>query len=146
MFPLLRARRAQRRGAAAVEMAVVSPVVVLLVLGMIEVSRGVMVQHLLTNAARDGARSAVLSGAEAGAVEAQVADYLSASSVPGSTVAVSPNPLTLAQSGDPVSVTVSVPFNAVSWVPAPWFLEGKTLSSTVMMRREVSTAAEETEP
>jgi Flp pilus assembly protein TadG len=136
------ARPVKRQGAAAVELAVVSPLVILLAFGTIEMSRGLMVQHLLTNAARDGARSAVLDGANAEEVKTQVEEYLASSSVPGATAVVSPSPLTLAQSGDPVSVSVSVPFDAVTWVPAPWFLGGKTLEATVVMRREVSSSTE----
>ena len=55
--------RKKRRGAAAVEFAVVAPIFLLLVFGMIEYGRMVMVQQVLTNASREGARCAVLDGA-----------------------------------------------------------------------------------
>ena len=45
-----------RRAATAVEFAVVAPVFFLFVLGFIELGRGYMVQHLMTNAARQGCR------------------------------------------------------------------------------------------
>ena len=45
-----------RRGVAAVEMALVAPVLLLLLLGLWEVGRCVMVQNLLRNAAREGGR------------------------------------------------------------------------------------------
>ncbi|MGB6041722.1 MAG: TadE family protein, partial [Pirellulales bacterium] len=52
--------RKKRRGVAAVEFALVAPLFVLMVMGMIEVGRAIMVQQVLTNASREGARRAVL--------------------------------------------------------------------------------------
>jgi len=133
---LCRSYRNHRRGAAAVEFAVVAPIFVLLVFGMIEYGRMVMVQQLLTNASREGARQAVLDGATTAAVQATVTTYLSNSSVSGSTVTVSPNPPSTAANGDPVTVTVSIPFTSVSWLPSPMYLGAKTLSASAVMRRE----------
>src|SRR3974390_1590511 len=53
---------ARRRGASAVEFAVVAPFFFLLVLGLIEFGRALMVQHMLNNAARIGARVATIEG------------------------------------------------------------------------------------
>lgn len=136
-----RLARSRRRGAAVVEFAIIAPVLFLLVFGMIDLGRAMMVQNLITNAARDGARSAVLDGSTAEGVEAQITEYLSASTIDSANVTVSPNPLTNADLGDPVSVTVEVPFNSVSWLPKSWFLAGATLQATVVMRREVSNSS-----
>jgi hypothetical protein len=38
--------------------------------------------------------------------------------------------------GNSVSVTVSVPYNSVSWAGVGRFLAGRTLTATVAMRRE----------
>jgi hypothetical protein len=38
--------------------------------------------------------------------------------------------------GESVTVTVSVPFNQVSWLPSPMFLSGYMLSASSGMRRE----------
>src|SRR5882757_936386 len=54
--------RRNRRGAAAVEFAIVAPVFFLLVFGMVEYGRMIMVQQVITNAAREGARVGVLDG------------------------------------------------------------------------------------
>jgi len=136
-----RGRNHKRRGAAVVEMAFVTPVLFLLVFGMIDVGRAVMVQNLIANAARDGARAAVLDGATASEIQNQVVDYLAASGISGATAIVSPNPLTLADLGDPVSVTAQVPFNSVSWLPSSMYFEGVNLEATVVMRREVSNSS-----
>ncbi len=52
--------RRNRQGAAAVEFAIVAPVFFLMVFGMIEFGRAIMVKQVMTNAARDGARLAIL--------------------------------------------------------------------------------------
>lgn len=128
--------RKYRRGAAVVEFALVAPLLFLLVFGMIEYGRMVMVQQLLTNASREGARIGVLDGSTTADVSTTVSDYLANASVAGSTVTVAPNPPSSAGFGEPVTVTVSVPFNQVSWLPAPLFLNGTTLQSSTVMRRE----------
>ncbi len=133
-----RARRKNRRGASAVEFALVAPVFMLLVFGMIEYGRMVMVQQLLTNAAREGARRAVLDGATTAEVTTAVSTYLSGASVAGASVAVTPNPPTSATAGQPVTVSVSIPYSQVSWLPSPMFLGGRTLTSNSTMRRETA--------
>lgn len=51
---------ARRRGGAVVEMAVVSPLLLTLVFGVIEFGNSFMVRQILTNAAREGARVAAI--------------------------------------------------------------------------------------
>lgn len=133
---LCRLCRKYRGGAAAVEFAVVAPIFLLLVFGMIEYGRLVMVQQILTNASREGARLGVLDGSTTAEVVNAVQTYLSNASVNGATVTVNPNPPSSAGYGAPVTVTVTVPFNQVSWLPSPMYLGGYTLSSVTVMRRE----------
>ncbi|MHC4400368.1 MAG: TadE/TadG family type IV pilus assembly protein [Planctomycetota bacterium] len=128
--------RRNRRGAAAVEFAIVAPVFFLLVFGMIEFGRMVMVQQVITNGSREGARLAVLDGTTTGEVVTAVAGYLESSAVAGASVSVSPDPPSTAGFGEPVSVVVSIPFDQVSWLPSPMFLGGRTLTATTVMRRE----------
>jgi Flp pilus assembly protein TadG len=130
-------RGGQRRaGTAAVEFAVVVPVFFLLVFGMIEFGRMVMVQQILTNAAREGARVGVLDTSTVADVNAAANVYLNAANIKNTTITVTPDPPSSAAAGNPVSVQVSVPFNKVSWLPSPWFLGSTTLSYTATMRRE----------
>lgn len=130
-----RSRGPGRQGVAAVEFAIVAPIFFMLVFGCIEFGRALMVQQILTNASRVGARQAItLNASESGVVSAAT-DYASSTSVPGVSVSVSPSPAA-AQAGDMVSVTVAVPFNNVSWIPAPWFMGGATLDATSVMRKE----------
>jgi Flp pilus assembly protein TadG len=125
-----------------VEFAVVAPLFFLLVFGMIEFGRMVMVQQIITNASREGARVAVLDGATTADVVNAVDNYMTGVSVDGAQVTIKgPNgdildPPSSAGYGEPVAVVVSVPFDQVSWLPSPMFLGGSTMSATTVMRRE----------
>jgi Flp pilus assembly protein TadG len=55
---LLRPRLKRRRGIAAVELALIAPVLVVILLGLWEVGRMVDLQQILSNSAREGARLA----------------------------------------------------------------------------------------
>ena len=110
----------------------------LLVFGLIEYGRMVMVQQLLTNGAREGVRVGVLDGSTETKVKTAVNTYLSAAGIKNTTTTVSPNPPSSATANSPVTVTVSVGFKAVSWLPSPIFLSGKTLSFSAVMRRETA--------
>jgi Flp pilus assembly protein TadG len=130
--------RRNRRAAAAVEFALVAPLFFLFVFAMLEYGRMVMVQQVITNASREGARRAVLDGATTTSVTNAVNDYLAAGSITGATITIAPNPPNDAEFGDPVTVTVSIGFNQVSWLPSPMYLGGRTMIATTVMRRESS--------
>jgi Flp pilus assembly protein TadG len=129
-------RPGERRGAAAVEFAVVSPLLVMLLLGVIEFGRMSMVQQAITTAAREGAREAIVDGSTESQVRSTVNSYLAAGGIRGATVTLTPDLGGTVHHGEAVSVSVSIPFAQVSWLPAPHFLGGRTLSSTSIMRRE----------
>jgi Flp pilus assembly protein TadG len=130
-----RRRKGARIGVAATEFAIVAPVFFLMVVGFIELGRALMVQQVLINASRVGARQAVTTGATTAQVQTAVQDYTASVAVPSVTVAVSPNPATAA-AGTTMTVTATVPFSSVSWMSAPWFLEGQTLTASSKMRKE----------
>jgi len=130
-------RHARRRtGTAVVEFAVVAPVFFLLIFGMIEYGRMVMVQQVITNAAREGARKGVLDATTTSDVTTVVSNYLTSANISGATTTVSPDPPSNATSGGSVTVTVSVPYSSVSWLPHSFWLGSKTLTATSVMRRE----------
>ena len=129
-------RAATVRGVAAVEFAIVAPIFFLVVLGIIEFGRMAMVQQVLTNAAREGARVGVLDGSTKAKVLSAAGQYLNGAAVSTANVQVQPDPPSSAGYGEPITVTVTVPFDDVSWLPAPFFLGGRTLSAEAVMRRE----------
>lgn len=55
-------RRSGERGAAAVELALVLPILLMLIFGIIQFGRGYNAKITLTSAAREGARSVALGG------------------------------------------------------------------------------------
>lgn len=114
-----------------------APIFFLLVLGMVEFGRMVMVQQIITNASREGARVAVLDGTTGTEVVNTVETYLAEASIGGATVTVDPSEPSSAGYGDPVTVSVSVPFGQVSWLPSPMLVGGDTpLAASTVMRRE----------
>jgi Flp pilus assembly protein TadG len=144
---LCRLCRKERRGAAAVEFAIVAPIFFLLIFGMIEFGRAVMVQQIITNASREGARIAVLDGTTHSDVDTAVSNYLQRANLtaPGTVITITVNDIPIA--GDPctasvkptdhVGVAVQIPFSQVTWLPSPIFLGGgATLTGTTVMRRE----------
>jgi hypothetical protein len=132
--------RRNRQGAAVVEFAVVAPVFFLVVLGMIEIGRAIMVEQVLTNASREGARVAVLDGATAADVKEKVVDYMKSGGLSAATtdmVSITPTEPATAANGTPVTVRVQIQFNQVSWLPSPWFISGsRCLTAAAVMRRE----------
>jgi Flp pilus assembly protein TadG len=130
--------RLNRQGAAAVEFALVAPLFFLMVFGMIEFGRAIMVQQLLTNAVREGARVGVLDSPTPTApqVTSAVTNYLANGGVSGATVTMNPSEPTTAGYGATVTVTASIPYSSVSWIP-PIFIGGsRRLTATSTMRRE----------
>lgn len=137
-----------REGAAMVEMAVVLPVFVLLLLGVIEFGRGMMVSNMVVNAAREATRMAVLTGSTNTEVQTAVNNFLQQSlSVSGNdvttTIAITPatgnpdpgNSLAAASSRDLITVTVQVPFSKVSLLP-PSYMKTTLIKGQSAMRHE----------
>jgi Flp pilus assembly protein TadG len=133
---LCRLGRRKRRGAAVVEFAIVAPLFFLLVFAMIEYGRMVMVSQIITNASREGARQAVLDGATNSEVTSAVDEFLEMSSIQGAEVETVPADISAAAYGEAVTVSVSVDFNQVSWLPSPMYLGGQTIKASTVMRRE----------
>jgi Flp pilus assembly protein TadG len=132
-------RRRTRRGAAVVEFALVAPILLLLVVGTVEVGRAIMVKDTITVASREGARVAGNSAITSiPAVQSAVDNYLAGAGISGATTTVSPSSLSGVADGQPVTVTVSVPYSQVSWVPSPWFLAGQTMTAKSVMVRQPS--------
>jgi Flp pilus assembly protein TadG len=131
-----RRTRPRRRGAAMIEFALVLPLLVTIMMGIIEFGRAMTVQTILTNAAREGARNAILAGATDTGVQTAVTTYLSNSGITaGSTTTITPTSNN-ATSGTVIHVTVSYPFSDVFAFPDWVGLKNVTLTSSVYMRRE----------
>lgn len=130
-------RPARRRGAAAVEFALVAPVFFLFVFGLIELGRAVMIQQCLTNASRVGCRHAVLATTRTDEqVKSVVQDHLRSAISDPSLVTCNVNPENLfgIDPGSQVTVSVSVNFAELSWLPLDFL--NPVISSESIQQRE----------
>lgn len=125
-----------RRGTATVEFAIVAPLFLLFLMGIVEMGRVMMVQNVLIAAAREGARAAIISGASADDVIDKAEEYASICGINSAVATVEPANLSTATTEDPITVSVSVVFDDVSWLPVPQFLASQSLTGRTTMRLE----------
>lgn len=133
----------RRLGAAAVEFAVIVPFMGLLIYGMFEISRGMMVKEILTNAARKGCNTGIKPGKTNTDIINDVNNILSDNNINSSsatiTILVRDQPYsssTPPKQFDKVSVQVSIPVSATTW-GSTWILKGQAIESeTVVMMRQ----------
>jgi Flp pilus assembly protein TadG len=113
--------RPRRRGVAAVEFAVLLPVIFTLLLGLWEVGRMVEAQQLLTNAAREGGRQASTGQYSNAQIQTIVTQYLAVAGLNTANVQVTVADTTSggdvgnASYLDKLTVTVSIPYKDVQW-------------------------------
>jgi Flp pilus assembly protein TadG len=115
-------RKESRSGVTTVEFALVAPVFFLFVFALIEMGRMMMIQQSLTNAAREGCRTAVMANTNSGSdVDAAVRNYLlsvtSKASNPGKVRVTTPSGLANCASGTNLKVTVELDYQDVTWLP-----------------------------
>jgi Flp pilus assembly protein TadG len=137
-----RGRPWRRRAAAAVEFALFAPLLGILVVGMLELGRGIIVKEILTDAVRKAGRTAILPNQDNAAIIAEANNIFSDNQInaPGATVTILVNGQAVdaktAVRGDQISVKVSVPAAQVLWL-APFFLQnGSIESETIIMMRQ----------
>jgi Flp pilus assembly protein TadG len=160
MLPVQKGRP-PRTAAAAVEFALVAPFFALLVLGMFELSRALLVKEVLSNAARKAARTAILPGAgwndvAAGSAGSELYNIMVTdngfqwNNVTPTVVVTDPSGnVTTLTTGDPnnvlqnatwgstISVKVAIPASATTWGPGALFVRTTMIESefVVMMRQ-----------
>ena len=108
-----------RRGVAAVEFALIAPLFLLFLAGIIEFGQVFRIEHMLTTASRRGARSAIVNGATTSEVQQNVKTQLVqilGVNEEDVTVEVAVNGsagtnVSEAEEGDEISVTASIPYS-----------------------------------
>jgi Flp pilus assembly protein TadG len=132
-------RRPGRPGASSVEFAVVAPVFFLFVLGVIELGRGIMVEHLMLNAARQGCRVGILPSNGNTEITTAVNSTLAPLGITNDTITVQVNDGVKdakdAKTNDEITVMVSVPVSSITWVPVTNYLSG-TISAQYTLRKQ----------
>jgi Flp pilus assembly protein TadG len=142
----VRRRIRSDRGFAILEAALALPLLMLAGVGVVEFGRAYQTSQVLTKAAREGARVAVLPDSAAGAVDAKVRQYLqmggltSDGTVGVTTAAVAADRVVKAPGSE---VTISYPFQFVVLQPvAQLLVSGSmvdspiTVTATSVMRNE----------
>ena len=120
------------RGAAAVELAVVLPLLLTLVFGIIEFGWVFMVRETLTNSSREGCRVAVLQGSTEQNIQDQVAASMNPTGLSTYTVQI-----TRSSPGNPnETVKVLIPYADVSLLGGYFGPTDFNLGATTVMRKE----------
>jgi Flp pilus assembly protein TadG len=130
----------QRRGATAVEMALVAPLFFLFALALIEFSRIALVKQALTDAARAGCREAVLATTLSHEeVESVIRDNLRAiladTHVDSCQVTLSHTDFSNVQRGTEITASIEVDCSDVSWI-SPRYGDGVMIRAESTMNRE----------
>jgi Flp pilus assembly protein TadG len=149
--------RTGRRAIAATELAMLAPFVGMLIVGMCEMGRAVMVKDILTNAARKSCRTGAMISKSYQDIQNEVSDILSSNNISASSATVTvqvatytgtgttpswgalttvtsgtfaPNPL------DQISVKVGIPISNVLWFSPQFMSKTAIESETLIMVRQ----------
>lgn len=125
------------RGAAAVELAVTLPILMMFIFGVVEFGRVFSVMHVMNTAAREGARIAVLPGSDNAKVEDRINQILNGSGLTADAMEFSPANIAAANRNEPVMVRVAINFDSVALFGSFMKgLQGKQMQSMAIMRKE----------
>lgn len=131
----------KRRGATLVEFAVVLPLLLAILMGIVEFGWVFMVRQTLTNAAREGCRTAVLKASTEEDVATRVREVMDPLGYEEGTVwSFDATPIT----NETQTVTVTAPIEHIS-ITGGYVLSGDdyTISGTCTMRKEGFSAVED---
>ena len=128
-------RRRGERGQAIVEFALLMPVLVVLVMGVLDMARAYSVIQVVTNAAREGARVGIIPTTTNLELTTTVDTFLTAAGQTGCTT-VGTNVGAAAAAGASTVVTVSCDFTALTGTLIPGWTGTFPLAQTATMRHE----------
>jgi Flp pilus assembly protein TadG len=140
-------RMRSEQGAALLEAAITVPIILLISVGIFEFGRAYQTWQVLTNAAREGARIAVLTGTTDAAVTTRVRNYMQSGSLPNyatATVTITRNvALTGPDTGS--SIQIDYPFQFMVLNPVVKLIAPSdnktgapiTMKSSAIMRYEM---------
>jgi len=127
--------RCYRKGVAAVEFAIVAPVLLIILLGTIETCTMIFLQQSLTIAAYEAARVTVVPNTKTSEVNAAATRLLSRRRVKGFTIKITPSNFQAASYGTFIRVEVAAPCNENSPI-SPFYFNSKTLTGSVEVMKE----------
>lgn len=133
------------RGAALIETAITLPILLLVCVSIFEFGRAYQTWEVLTNAAREGARVAIIQGTTDDEVVTQVRNYMSIGQLPNAATAVVTVNRNVALTGSDTAsqIQIQYPFRFMVLNPVVHLVVGGsslgapvTMTSTSVMRNE----------
>jgi hypothetical protein len=115
-------REKSRLGAAALETAILLPVLVVLVFGTLELTDGIFLKQSLAIGAYEGVRVASRPGATSAQARTRIDEVLAARNVSGYTVTISPDVTSTTPRGTMLSVQIVMPAGTLTSGPMNLFL------------------------
>jgi Flp pilus assembly protein TadG len=118
--------KSSERGAVAVEFALLAPVLIMLLLGIMEFGRAYNTQITLSNAAREGARVMAIENNQTAAVAAatRASSSLGPLTMEFSTSPVASNPATCSPTNQ-VTLVVRYSLNTMTGIAGPFAMQGR---------------------
>lgn len=139
-------RMRSEKGAALIEAAITVPIILLISVGIFEFGRAYQTMQVLTNAAREGARIAVITASTDEAVTARVRSYMKGGSLPNhATAAVTiVRNVTMTGADTGSSIVIDYPFQFMVLNPVVRLIAPSdtktgapiTMKSSALMRNE----------
>jgi Flp pilus assembly protein TadG len=125
-------------GLAAVEAALLLPLVCLMLFGMIEYGWIFLKAQELNSAAREGARMAIIQSATSAEVIAKCDAMMADAGLGGSgyTLTLSPADISTLTPGQTLSVSITVPFSNIELIGMPSLLVPTTIGGSTSMAKE----------
>jgi len=123
----------RRRGAVAVEMAVVTGLAFFFFFAALEFCRVSMMRHTVEHALYEGARQGIVPGATAAEVQSKAQNVLRTIGIRSATIDVTP--VAISSLTPEVSVRIRMPLDQNLFAPA-FFFRGRALDRTIVMQRE----------
>jgi Flp pilus assembly protein TadG len=130
----IRERRRMRRGAVAVEFSITCSLLMVFVFASFDYSRTNTVLHTIDNAAYEGCRRGIVPGASASDVSTAANSILTAASIQGATITVTPSVILSTTTN--ITVTIDVPINQNAYV-TPMFVKNLRFRASYTLAREV---------
>lgn len=127
------------RGAVVVELALMTPFLALLMMGMCEIAQTLRVEAILTQAARKGCAAGSRPGCSNADVTYDVQQSLAAGGIPQTAATITilvndqPGNVASARRNDKITVTVGIPTSQATWTGTNVFVGRNLLQSEAMI-------------
>lgn len=121
-----------RTGLAAVEFAVVLPVMAAIVFAGMEASNAIHLKQTLTSCAYESARTVTATGGTQVQAQMRFEEIVAAQNIREATITFSPTVTAITEPGTLITVKATAPATVNSYAPA-WYYENAVITTTVRM-------------